>query len=212
MSIRMLRSWIVDRYGPEHLAFAFFIAVAGTVSAGFAQLSWALPVTWLALGSMRLADDLIDRQIDGKRAPDRLLIREPRSGRSLVWFVPAGILLCGAVLYWRGESMSAVIAFGGMIACLGAWYLVRSRFLASVNGVHPYVLLGKYPALVSILAMASSRSVEPFIPSIVFAVMIVHEFLTHSAAPPSRISAMKKWRYLLFGIALVVIILIGGRG
>lgn len=210
MSIRILCSWVADRYGFEHLAFAFFIAISGTVGAGFEQLIWALPMSWLALGSMRLGDDLLDRKIDKERFPGRLLVREPQSGRSILWFVPLGLTISALVLHWCGENELAVIAFGVMIFVLVSWYLVRSRLLVAVGRFHSYVLLGKYPALVSILMVASNTVFEPVISLIVYLLMIAYEFSTCSSAQPALSVAMKKWRYLLFGSALVAILWIGG--
>lgn len=207
MSIRMLQGWIRERYGWEHLAFALFMGLAGTTAFDLPRLAWAVTVAWVGLGALRLGDDLIDRSKDRCRIPPPFVVREPQAVSGLVGFVMVGCLLAGLLIFLWESNARAAFGFGILVIGLAVWYVLRGA-MARLEHVHSFVLLAKYPALVATLVVAANHSVEPTALVVVYLLMILHEQATANEDPPPWGVFVKKWRYLLFGLGILLINLI----
>ncbi len=143
--VRLIRAWRRQRF-----SVALWLPVATTLTlASTFTLSlpgeWPIAVlragtAWLALGGMRLWDDLADLPADRVHHPDRVLTRA--SSTTHAWAAAVSSLYLAAGLVAPGQGR--VVVFTGLVFALSVFYAANVH----TRPVGPWLRLLKYPALV----------------------------------------------------------------
>jgi hypothetical protein len=174
------------RFGP--IAGAHVVAAAwaaGTTVTPAASLA-AIVLATLLITQFRLWDDIEDRDRDRVRHPGRVLAREPVAPfeRAAVLLAVANVGLLALL-----EAWSAAFAVCGLDLAFWIAYRVR-RGIPGAAWRH-VVLLSKYPAFVTVLALAlgaRSSTRVALASAAIFAAAVVYE-VVHDRPLPTGVTS-----------------------
>lgn len=164
------------RFVPLALLLAWAASVGAPADPAAFLLRAVLALALVA--TLRLWDDLADRERDVACHPERVLAR----CTDLRVFVRACVLVGCAAAWglhaWHGAD--ALLGLAVLCAGLGAWYRVhRARGV-----LHAHVLLLKYPAIVALLAWPAAEAwILGCAAAAVYAAMCAFELVDRDPAP-----------------------------
>jgi 4-hydroxybenzoate polyprenyltransferase len=142
-----------------YLPLALFLTVAGQAGGrppGLLGLVFLVGLAYVLVLGFRLWDDLIDRERDRFRHPDRAL-SQAGSVRVFRGFLIVAFAVATAMVASREGAASRLAVVAILCAALFVWYRVRRRFRA--GGIANYhVVLLKYPVIVCVLGSPSSET------------------------------------------------------
>jgi 4-hydroxybenzoate polyprenyltransferase len=142
-----------------YLPLALFLTVAGQAGGrppALPGLAFLVGLAYVLVLGFRLWDDLIDRERDRSRHPDRVL-SQVGSVRVFRGFLFVTFAVAAAMVASREGAASRLAATAFLCGGLFIWYRVRGRF--HVKGIVNYhLVLLKYPVIVYILGSPSLQA------------------------------------------------------
>ncbi len=204
----MSASWpeLARAYLGERYPAALFLPLAATVaacgltltpSAGPIVMVLVVAATWLLLLTLRLLDDLADRDADREKAQNRITVRV---GDSRPWLTMAALSLGGAgVLLTAVHGIAGALPAVATVLALALWYAARP-WVPGPQRFNALVVMAKYPLVA--MAVAGTVPTAPA-PSAVLATLygcaLTFEFTHDPVTAPSRSYA---WPLACAGITL----------
>ncbi len=176
-----------SRLGP--LVIALLLAsLAGEPVPGLATLLRRIGLAVSLVLQCRIWDDLVDRERDRQRHPDRVLVSAGRL-ESIHALLGAAVAASVALLAWGPHPAPRLLVWGLLALGLGLWYGAgRRRWPHPV--VHYHVVLAKYPVFVYLLGGATGRPLPRLSAALsVYFALCVYEVLHDpetTAAPGAR--------------------------
>jgi hypothetical protein len=156
----------IPAYFRERFRLAVFVpAILGLAAVALAAAgawtmtaaAFAVALTSVLVVQFRLWDDLEDRGRDMRTHPERVLVRSAAWPFWLLWLA---LFLAGALLFERAGRPPAPLAYYTVVAATFIAYRWM-RALVSERAWSRWLLLAKYPAFVSTVALAVGRLSPP---------------------------------------------------
>jgi hypothetical protein len=203
-SLEAIDAWRATRLPlARYLPLALLLAWA---ACGNALISArGIAITLIALGLVtqcRLWDDLVDRERDAARHPQRVLVRSGELGPFRLATALLGMANAIALMALNGwpHALGAALLF----AALAGWY----RWQESRGPLHALVLLLKYPVFVLLLALPGTWPIAAA--TVVYGAICLFEWLDTRSAGVSHRAA----RYVPFvcAAAALLVMNLGGLG
>ncbi|WP_435105897.1 hypothetical protein [Arhodomonas sp. AD133] len=182
------RTYLRERYPVAlFLPLAVTVAACGitlTPSAGPTVMVLMAAAAWLLLLTLRLLDDLADREVDRETAPDRITVRV---WDSRPWLAMAALSLGGAgVLLTAVHGIAGALPAVATMLALALWYAAR-RWVPGHRRFNALVVMAKYPLVA--MAVAGTVPTAPA-PLAVFATLygcaLTFEFTHDPFTAPTR--------------------------
>jgi 4-hydroxybenzoate polyprenyltransferase len=142
-----------------YLPLALFLTVAGQAGGrppGLLGLAFLVGLAYVLVLGFRLWDDLIDREHDRVRHPDRVLL-QAGSVRVFRGLLIVTFAVAAAMVASREGAASQLAAMAILCGALFVWYRVRGRFRAG-GIVNYHLVLLKYPVIVYVLCSPSREA------------------------------------------------------
>lgn len=142
-----------------YLPLAVFLTVAGQAGGrprGLLGLSFLVALAYVLVLGLRLWDDLIDREEDRRRCPDRIL-SQAGSVRVFRGFLIVAFAVASAMVASGEGSAARLSAVAILCGALFVWYRVRGSGRTG-RIINCHLVLLKYPVIVYVLGSPSRES------------------------------------------------------